>query len=85
MFSLAKKKGYKIFIIRLKASREILERRIFEKKNRRDPHFDREIERWTREWKEFGEKVRPDIIIENKKDNELNLKPLFAKLGRLIK
>lgn len=84
IFSIAKNKKYQVFIIRLKSSRKVLERRILEKNNgRRDPHFDREIKRWTKEWKDFGKKVKSDIIIENEKDNELHLKPLFEKLNKL--
>jgi len=85
IFSLAEREGYVTFLIRIQASRETLERRIFDKNNCRDPHFDREIDRWTREWEDFGKQVKPDILIENERDNELNLKPLFKKLDKLIK
>ncbi len=83
IFSMFKNKKYTIFLIRIKTSRKILEQRIFEKKNCRDPHFDREIKRWTLEWKEFGKKIKADIVIEN--ENKLNLKPLFIKLDKLTK
>ena len=83
IFAMFKKKKYQMFIIRIKASQKILEKRIFEKKNCRDPHFDSEIKRWTLEWKEFGKKIKPNLIIEN--ENKLNLKPLFIKLDKLTK
>jgi len=85
LFSFAEENNYKLFTIRLKASRKILEKRIFEKNNCRDPHFDNEIKRWTKEWKAFGKKIKADIIIDNEKNNKLNLKPLFKKLDKLIK
>lgn len=83
MFSIFKKKGYKIFIIRLKVSKKTAYRRAAERnKGIVDEHFRNEIARWIREWREFGKKVKSDIIITNEKN--LSLKPLFEKLGKLV-
>lgn len=77
--------GYKRFIIRLKVSQKVYEKRIIKKLEKLDRNYINRINDWKKQYKEFGKKVKPDIIIENNKDNELNLKPLFKKLDRLIK
>ncbi len=79
--NLAKDNKYEIFLIRLKVPKNVLDKRIFKKKNKRDPHFDSEIGRWTNEWEHFGKRIKPDIVIEN--ENKLDLKPLFLKLDKL--
>lgn len=84
-FPIFKKKGYKIFIIRLKVPEKVYERRIIKKLGRLDDNYINRIDDWKRQYKEFGKRVKPDIVIKNKEDNNLNLKPLFSKLERLIK
>ena len=79
----AENEGFEVFIIRLEVSREILEKRIFDKKNCRDPHFDSEIDRWEEEWRKFGEIVESHVILKN--EGELSLDEVFGKLDNLIK
>ena len=81
---ITKKNKFKIFIIRLKVRGDILEKRLISGRKKEDKnHFYGEIERWSREWKEFGRNVKPDILIEN--NNKLNLIPLFDKLEGIIR
>ncbi len=82
IFSFFKKKKYKIFIIRLKVSEKVYEKRIIKKLGKLDNNYLNRINDWERQYKEFGEKVKPGIIIEN--EDRLNLKPLFLKLDKLI-
>jgi predicted kinase len=84
-FSLFKEKGYQIFIVRLKVSEAVYERRIIEKFGKLDDNYINRIDDWKKQYKEFGENVKSDIIIENEKDNELNLELLYSKLDTLIK
>lgn len=64
-FSIFKKQDYKIFIIRLKVSKKVAYKRASERSKGIDQHFINEINRWIREWKDFGKKVKADIIIKN--------------------
>ncbi|MAH03871.1 hypothetical protein CMI39_03755 [Candidatus Pacearchaeota archaeon] len=84
-FSIFKKKGYKIFIIRLKTPREIFEKRIKGKLGKLDQNYLNRINDWIKQWKEFGKKFKSDIIIKNEKDNKLELKKIFTMLDKLIK
>ena len=81
-FQVLKNNGYRIFIIRLKASKEKAQERVFAMHGGYEQHFVDNIDRWIMENKEFGKNVKPDIEIEN--ENKLNLKPLFLKLDKLI-
>ncbi len=85
VFPFFKKMGYKIFVIRLKVSEKAYERRIIKKLGGLDDNYLNRIEDWKRQYREFGERVRPDITIKNEKDDELNLEPLFKKLDSLVK
>lgn len=86
IFPFAEEEGYKIFIIRLKVSEEVYERRIREKlRGKLDDNYIARINDWKRQYEEFGKAIRPDIIIENERDNELDLNPLFKKLDKLVK
>lgn len=85
LFSMFGKEGFEIFIIRLETSRKTYERRIIKKIGRLDDNYLSRGDDWRRQFKEFGEKVKADIIIENEKDNELDLEPLFRKLDKLVK
>lgn len=82
-FSLLKKEGYKIFIIRLKLLKDLSEKRIIKKLGKLDDNYIGRIDKWIREWKDFGKNVKSDIVIENK-DNS-TFEPLFLKLDKLIK
>jgi len=84
VFPLFRKRGYKIFIIRLKVPEKVYEQRIINKLGKLDQNYINRIDDWKRQYKEFGKEVKPDIIIENEEDNKLDLKPLFSKLERLI-
>ncbi len=84
-FSLFKKRGYKIFIIRLEVHERIYEQRIINKLGRLDENYINRISDWKRQYKEFGENVKPNIIIKNEKDNGLDLEPLYSKLEKLIR
>jgi len=55
-FSLFSKKGYKIFIIRVKVSRKLSEERIRKKLGKLDENYINSIDRWINEWEEFGKK-----------------------------
>lgn len=81
-FSIFKKKRYKIFVIRLQVSRRISEKRVA-KHGKPDENYINNIDRWIKEWKNFGRKVKSNIIIRN--EQNLNLKPLFSKLDKLIR
>jgi len=81
-FSIFKKNKYKVVIIRLNISKKTAHKRVFERNKGKDEHFNNEINRWIKEWREFGKKIKSDIIINNEKD--LNLKPLFKKVDKLI-
>jgi dephospho-CoA kinase len=81
-FSIFKKQGYKIFIIRLNVSKKTAFKRAFERNKGPDQHFINEINRWIKEWKDFGKNVKSDIIIKN--EGKLDLKPLFKKLDKLV-
>lgn len=85
VFPFFRERGYKIFIIRLKVSEKVYEGRIRNKLGELDSNYINRIDDWKRQYKEFGEAIKPDIIVENEKDNELNLEPLFKKLDRLVK
>ncbi len=83
-FKAFKERGYKIFVIRIKASRKVSEERVKKKLGGKlDKNYIDNIERWIKEWEESGKKVKPDILIQN--DKNLDLKPLFEKLDRLVK
>jgi hypothetical protein len=84
VFPFFREKGYKIFVIRLKVSVEVYERRIRNKLGELDDNYLNRIDDWRRQYKEFGEAIKPDILIENERDNELNLEPLFKKLDKLV-
>ena len=58
-----KKEGYKIFIIRLKVPERVYEQRIIHKLGRLDDNYINRIDDWKKQYKEFGERVKPDIII----------------------
>ncbi|MEK6842580.1 MAG: AAA family ATPase [Nanoarchaeota archaeon] len=81
-FSIFRKKRYKIFIIRIKTSKKISKERV-SKLGKLNENYINNIERWLYEWKGFEENVKSDIIIKN--ENNLNLKPLFFKLDKLIR
>jgi len=83
IFALEKQKGYKVFTIRLKVSRKKSKERIIKKLGALDENYIKNIDRWIREWGAFGKKVKPDIVIENEED--LNLESLFLKLDKLVK
>jgi predicted kinase len=80
-----KDRGYKVFIIRLKVSEEVYERRIKDKLGKLDENYINRIDDWKRQYKEFGKAIKPDIVIENEKDNELDLGPLFNRLDALVR
>ena len=82
-FSIFRKKRYKIFIIRLKVSRKLSEKRIIKKLGKPDENYVNNIDRWIKEWEDFGKKIKSDIVIENK--DGVNLNPLFSKMDKLIK
>ena len=84
-FPLFRKKGYKIFVIRLKVSEKVYKKRIIKKLGKLDQNYISRINDWKRQYKEFGKKVKSNIVIENEKDDELNLEPLFRKLDKKIK
>ncbi|MFH1607899.1 MAG: AAA family ATPase [archaeon] len=85
IFPLLKKKGYRIFIIRLKVSEKVYERRIKDKLGKLDGNYINRINDWKRQYKEFGRKVKFDIIIENEKYEELDLEVLFGKLDEVVR
>jgi hypothetical protein len=85
LFPLFKEEGYEIFIIRLKTSEKVYEQRIINKLGKLDGNYINRIKDWKRQYREFGEKVKSDIVLDNEKDNELNLTPLFKKLDLLVK
>ncbi len=85
IFSLFERKGYEIFTIRLEVPRKIYERRIKEKLGELDENYINSIDRWIKEWESFGKNMKSDIIIENDKDGELDLRFLFSKLEEIIK
>lgn len=82
IFSLFKKQRYKIFIIRLKVSEKVYERRIIEKFGKLDDNYLNRINDWKKQYKEFGKKVKSDIIIKN--EGRLKLTPLYSRLEKLI-
>lgn len=82
IFSLARRKKYKVFVIRIKASSKIVKVRL-SKQERIGKGFNTKMKKWSNDWKRFGKEVKSDIIIENSK--KLNLKPLFDKLDKIIK
>ena len=81
-FPIFKKKKYKIFVIRLRVSRRISEKRVA-KHGKIDGNYINNVERWVKEWNLFGGKVKSNIIIKN--GQNLSLKPLFSKLDKLIR
>ncbi len=83
-FSLFKKNGYQIFIIRLKVSEKVYERRIIEKLGKLDNNYINRINDWKRQYEDFGKNIKSDIIVDNEEDNKLNLKLLFSKLEKII-
>lgn len=84
LFPLFEEKGYEIFIIRLNVPEEVYEQRIINKLGKLDQNYVDRIDDWKRQYREFGERVKSNIIIDNKKDNELNLESLFKKLDKLV-
>lgn len=84
LFSFFKKEGYKVFIIRLKVSEKVYEQRIKNKLGQLDQNYIDRIDDWKKQYKEFGKKFKPDILIENEKDGKLDLEPLFRKLDKLL-
>jgi len=83
-FSLFKEDGYQIFVIRLKVPESVYENRIIKKLGRLDQNYINRIDGWKKQYEEFGKNVKSNIIIENEKDNELNLEELYSKLDSLI-
>ena len=85
-FLLAKRLGYKIFVISVRVfSRKLLEKRVKKKlRGRLDRNFIENIDRWIKENKEFNKNIKPDIVIDNNIDNQLNLDKLIKKLDVLI-
>jgi predicted kinase len=84
LFPYFKKKGFVIFIIRLKVHEKVYQRRIIEKLGKLDNNYLTRIKSWKKQYKEFGKRIKSDIIIKNNKDNRLNLNNLFKKLDKFI-
>lgn len=83
ILALLKKKKYPVFIIRINTSKRIACQRAFERANGEDKHFKNNIDRWIKEWEDFGKEVKADIILSNKENLDLN--PLFKILNEKIK
>jgi predicted kinase len=83
IFDFAKKNKFRIFVIRIESSRKFLDERIFERNKCADLHYQEKIDRWTKEWREFGKNCKSDITIKN--ENNLNLNSVFEKLDKLVK
>lgn len=77
----ADKEGFRMFVIKLKVSRRIVQKRAFERKGGIDTWFVKNIDRWVKEYKQFNKKHKSDVIINT--ENELNLKLLFRTLDQL--
>ena len=82
LFPLLKDGEYKIFIIKIKSTPELIEKRVIKKLGILDQNYIKNIERWRKEFNEFENNYNSDIILENKE--VINLIPLFEKLDRLI-
>lgn len=79
---LFKKNKYPVFIIRLKTSKRTAYKRSFDRNKGKDKHFIENIDRWIKEWEDFGKKVKSDIVIDN--DKKLDLKELFKILDKKL-
>ena len=83
VFKVARKKGFSIFVIKLRVSENILKNRLKRREEENVINYLRALERWKREFKEFGKKAMTDIIIDNNYD--LDLKELFKRLDKLVR
>jgi len=82
VFRIAGKRGYKVFIIRLNVSEKTLRKRILIKNKENAENYFKSFDRWKREFREFGKKIKSDIILENEEKPDLKL--LFRRLDKLV-
>lgn len=86
VFSHSGKSGFKIFLIRVYASREILTGRM---KERHDgtltDNFVNNVDRWIEEFKEFGENFESDLVINNDADDNPDIRDVFSVLDGVVK
>ena len=83
--SKAKQNGFKLFTLRINASRKVAEEGVVKKLGKPDQNFIRSIDRWVKEYEDFGKTGNFDFTINNDINKKLNADNLFKKLDEIIK
>jgi len=84
LFSLAKKRKYRVFIIRIKSPKKDIEKRLVKHRGKLDDNYLKNISRWIKEFKNFWEVVKPDLVIENKINKKLNTSKIYKEIDKII-
>ena len=84
ILEIAKEHNFKLFIIRIKATLKIINQRVRSKGNWPDMNFVNNIGRWKKEYNDFNEKIKADIIVNNNQNKKPDLSLLFLKINKII-
>jgi len=80
VFEIAKKKKWKVFVIKMGFSYEEIIKRMKKREGKEFPYFLDNFKRWKRDYQNFNKKVKADFIFKYKKD----IKHLFSELDKKV-
>ena len=83
--STAKQSKFKIFLIRIIASKKTAKKGVIAKLGKPDKNFTRSINRWVKEYKQFGKTHKFDLKLKNNIIKPFNTEKIFAKLDKVVK
>jgi len=66
----------------LEVSERVLRKRIKERNKGNAKNYFKSFNRWKKEFREFGRKIKSDVILGNERG--LDLKAIFKKLDKLL-
>lgn len=81
----AKKAKFKLFIIRIVATKKIAKKGVILKLGKPDKNFIENINLWVKEFKQFDKTHKVDLTIKNDILHHLKTKKIFEKLDKLVK
>ena len=82
--SRAKKHGFELLVIRVEGNKSIAEKGIVKKLGKPDKNFVNNIDRWVKEYEEFGKTKKYDFLVKNDQETGLETEDLFNKLDKLL-
>ena len=76
-------KGYELFIIRIKTTRENLEKRILKRNKENSKGYLDNLDKWFKDYKNCAKDLKANVILDNSKN--LDIKYLFSMLDAKLK